>query len=526
MKQIIQAAAFALLLASAPAAASDVDFSVCDGYPVPAGGNDGTLPASQWGLIQVVLPHPEEDGIAACDRALADPALLPAFGVRRGLLLRAKAVFELILDRPGDALVSLDQADAAVGPMPATVFTGQFASANRLLRAYAEYKQGNAAAARVEMDALRKEQPHRWWFVSMASAMQVANDSDWPSVRAAMLGRALVDPAALRQAFWAALYYGDFAEALRLGPQASFSRPHGRDDDQYSGVDMRGFDLINARADLLGGIAYALAATGHADRAAATIATARAEVAPPRNHVGLSRDHARQRDTAMAKGRSNLDLWEAAIALRARAAALTPEALAQAVRDAGLGELPIVLDLVGQLKPDAAAPAVLQDLRASLEKGRAHAIAAAADFRFDQLYVAMPRPGAPEGPALKPGNAEGFYVQEEAGSLYVDVSYTNERATQAGVSDLALLAAATYAESVGKDSFWVDARMLVSRTLQIYHGRVADPVEGDGSQMLLRILPANANALTPAQEPMRWRLIRARDVIAGLTPLYTTPKKH
>lgn len=527
------------LLAAAPAAAAEIDFRVCDGYPAPAGGADGTQQTWLWGLIDDAQPKAvshEEAAIAACDRALADPLLLPGYGVRRALLLRAKAVNQLILARTADALATLDQADAVRLPEP--FFAQRYAEGNRLLRAYADYRDNRLDAARAEIAAVEKGRRYAAWTMGMTYSLQLAYDHGWPQLHAAMLGQVATEPAAIGQTFWASFYYQDFDEALRLGPQISYTLPQGRKDSRIKGIDDHPYEVITRRADRDGAMAYALAATGHADQAAAAIARARADLTAARTPPGASdadpaeaRTDLQRRQMAADEGGTKIDLWEAAIALRARAATMTVETLGPAVKEAGVNKLPIMIDMIGRLKPaDPVSQSIQHRLITTLEQRRDTEMEALAKFDFDALNRALPRPGVAAGPSLKGagdglvfGDANGFYSKKEPDSPYLNIRYGNQVASQDAIDDLTLLAAATYARKAGKDSFMVDSRMLVTRTIRTIRYYGASSTSSNGAEVRLRILPLNAAELTPAQEPMRWRLIRVQDVFDQLVPLYPAP---
>lgn len=547
MKRIIWAAALvAALIGAVPAGAAEIDFRVCDGYPAPAGGGDGTNQVWLWGLIDDAQPKTvshEENAIAACDRALVDPLLRPAFSMRRALLLRSKAVFQLTLDRSADALASLDQADAVATSLPVTPFIRQFALGNQLLRTYANYKVNRLEVARAGAAAIENERRYASWFTGTIYALRLTHEHDWAQLRAAMLARAATDPTAIDQVFWACFYYGDFAEALRLGPQISFALPQGRKDNRIKGIDAHPYKVITSRADHNGAMAYAFAAMGQPERAAATITHARAELdaarMPQPTRGGTAdpaavRADAQRRAMAAEEGGQKLDLWEAAIALRARAATLTAETLGTQVTATRANQLPVVLDLISQLKPTAASEqATVGRIRATLETRRDREVSDLVRFEFEALNRSLPRPGAAAGPALKAagdgfvfGDSNGFYVKKEEGSPYLNIRYGNDIAPKSAIDDLTLLAAANYARKAGKDSFLVDGRMLVSRTIRTIHYYGGSTTSDNGAEVRLRILPINAAELTPAQEPMRWRLIRVQDVVDQLTPLYPAPVKR
>src|SRR3569623_1955318 len=91
------------LAALVPTVAAAQNFTACDGYEDPKSKGDGmTTSPLLWGLARGNADIRETpmfafnaDGVAACDRALADARLLPGYQLRRAHLLQAKAVHQI-----------------------------------------------------------------------------------------------------------------------------------------------------------------------------------------------------------------------------------------------------------------------------------------------------------------------------------------------------------------------------------------------------------------------------------------------
>jgi hypothetical protein len=517
VKRIFEGAAIAALLVALPASAEDADFRICDGYTAPLDGNDGTLKSWGWGMADTGAAGgaTSEDAVAACDRALADPRVTEAFGIRRALLLRGKAIHQMARDRNAEALATLDQADLAIGTVAPGPFTPRFANGQHLLRAYAAYRLGHIEAARSDLAVIDKAFVYNSGMTVTALAMRLSFERDWPQVRRALAAGVPINPARINQLFWAALNYGDFAEALRLGPQISFTLPRGRNDSEIEGIEDRPYDVIEVRADYAGARAYAFAALGQAEPAKAEIARARQDSA-----VAARRLH--QPGAAEARAMAKLSLWEAAIALRSRAQAMDAGALAAAIKEANLGQLPVAIDLFAQLKPSDTGQATARSLVADLEAQRTTEMRAAATFNFADMIRALPEPKPATGPGLFrvgsiANSSGGFYAKDEPNSPYLGVRYGNPSQPPTAIQDLGLLTVAYYVRKAGKDSFLIDSRLYLTRHIVKFGGQ---NMGADGDEIRFRILPVNAAELRPEDESVRWRLIRVQDVEDQFRPLY------
>ena len=94
-------------------------------------------------------------------------------------------------------------------------------------------------------------------------------------------------------------------------------------------------------------------------------------------------------------------------------------------------------------------------------------------------------------------------------------------ANRATIEELVLLAAAQQTSKAGKDSFLIDSRLFVERSLTTYgmYG-INYGTSNNGYEARVRILPVNGGELPPGLEHSRWRLIRAADVEASLGGIY------
>jgi hypothetical protein len=152
----------AALGAATVAAAAPTPFPSCDGYPAPNRHADNMTMQGGW------LGHfagSDSDthgqdvgavGIEACSAALEDPALLPAYWMRRVNLLRARAIHRLAEGDAAGALADIDLAEAAVRPDADIYYRRSLGVDLKVVRAYALALQGDRPKAEaMAMEAFR-----------------------------------------------------------------------------------------------------------------------------------------------------------------------------------------------------------------------------------------------------------------------------------------------------------------------------------------------------------------------------------
>jgi hypothetical protein len=549
---LIGVAALAVVT-GAPAAASPDDFRICDGYSAPTGKIDGMTKGTWlWGLAsrsedirrgQTVFGA---RAIPACDAALADPLLLPRYWLRRAHLLQAKATHQLDAGDAVGALVSLAASDAAE-PAKDLFFERSVMIGNRALRAIADFKLGKKDEALVELGAMETARPYAAILRQLALSIRIANENDREVQRRLIRENARLSPGGFARLFWLQMAYSDFLGAAEIGQDVSFDLPRGRGDWQIEGLEDRKYEAIEKRADAAGARAYALAAIGKIDASRAAIAAAESDLAeimaplPPLapgdkyKKSQIASQH-RQLDAGRAAS-SKLDNWRALIALRARAGTLTIQTLRAEV-DPRQPETQIVLpDLLGQIKIESPADTAVRDeVVKRIYRGIDAALAKDDTLTISELVELLPRPetesmvptfsGTGDGFFL--GDQNGFYVKREADSKYLNIRYGGLLTNRATIEELAMLAAAQQARKAGKDSFLVDSRMFVERTLTTYgmYG-INYGTSNNGYEARMRILSVNATELPLDLEYSRWRLIRVDDVEAALSGIYrrATPKR-
>jgi len=287
MKRHILGTALAGLLLSSPAAvqASDsLDFSGCDGLRKPKGKDDGmrgaaTISAYSW----LSGPGASPSGkIAACDRALSNPKLLPHQKLRRAHLLRARAAAYLDMKSPDKALADLDAAEAELTGQADDVFYRRSMGVSlMLLRAVAEADRGDfqrAGALAREAAALR---PYAIQVQLTAAMLQHAARPIGDSAASPWDPILRLDPSAASMVVAREAEIGNFGRVAELADRFEIGLPGAS--SVTAGVlvqpviDMKAFQAASTTLS----IAYAQATLGHTDAARERLAKLDAYFAAP-----------------------------------------------------------------------------------------------------------------------------------------------------------------------------------------------------------------------------------------------------
>lgn len=542
----------ALLAASAaPGAALAQDFTACDGYDTPKSKGDGMTTAPLlWGLasgnadIRSGHVAPGAAGVVACDTALKDPKLLPAYLLRRAHLLQAKALHQIASGAPADALATLEQSDATGAALDGPYFRDSLGLGNRAVRAFALIALDRKAEAVKEIEAIEAMRPYAPSVTALTEMLRLKLDNSLAAQMALLKKRAVRDPAPLLNYFLVAIEAGKLEEVAAIGGSLSFDLPRSKGGWSVEGDSDLQYELISGRADIMGGYAYALAATGKGERAAAVIAEARRQLTeamtpPPPPAPGykwsksVTADYSR-RSTEGGAGNVALDGWEKAIALRPKLVTMNPEDALAALRTLPRG-MPVVADLLAQVPTRTP-----QDAEA--KKGALAKIYGAIETRrlarlhldLTDLQALLPRP---ETAAMQPRfkhAGDGYFLSDngfsrrkldDAGNW--TVRFTHDLASRATVEELAMLSAATLAKKEGYDALLIQSRRTLTRTMHVtttmYYVAVRSRDVPSGNEALLNVLLVKGGALPDSYRDAGWRLLNADTVIADLAPKYQQP---
>lgn len=546
MKTTYSALAAAWLLATGPAMAAGADFQTCDGYPAPTAKGDGmTTSTFLFGLASqnedIRRSRAVEMGVPAvdaCERALSDPLLLPAFQLRRAHLLQAKALYQIASGTPQTALETLAASDAIGATIAGNGFRDSLAIGNRAVRAYALTDLGRTAEALGEADAVEAARPYAHSIVALANIVRLHLDSTLDAQLALLKRQAPLFPNGLLGFFDLALDANRLTEVAEIGDDLTFELPRTRGGWTVEGEEALQYQLIAARAEIAGAHAYALAATGKPDAAATVIAAARqdldeAMVPPPAPPPGkkLSRRLVADFDSRSTQGRLGveaLDIWTRLISLRKDAAGMAPQPFFDVLKTFPKGRVPVIIDLVTQLRiadarDDAARQSFLSEIRSTINRRRLSDIRSSPS----DLREALPRP---ETAAMQPRfklAGDGYFLSDNGFSRRrMDdadkwtIRFTHHLASAATVEELALLSAAKQAERDGYDGLLVlTSRTLVrtTRMISYWSGTSELPAGREGQ---LTVLFVRQGALPQAYRDRGWRLLKTGEIIAALSARY------
>jgi hypothetical protein len=539
-------AAGALVAAPAMAERNPDKFLTCDGYAAPTRKGDGITKGSWlFGLASTSSDFRRSEvglgtaGAEACERALADPLLQPQFSLRRAHLQQGKAIHLLAAGESQKALAALQESDATGAGGEARLFAESVGIGNRALRAWALIQMWKRDEARVELDAIDRQRPQAATLHGLARDIRMEIDPGLDAYLGALRKAAPLEPRFLPVLFNIAIVYGRFEEAVALYPQIEFDLPRNHGGWRLLGTESLKYDLIAERARFAGAMHYALRALGRADRAAALLAEARADVQdatqpPERDQDGrISKSRQKDYDSRLAaagKANATLDGWEKAAELRREAVETSLEAVAPRLAVVLGRDYPVMLDVIrsgktANAQEKEAVDKVAATVEAEIDKGRREL----GNFSLAKLVEQLPRPETADNtPRFKSGG-DGYFLSDNGfhvskGEDGLRIRFVSATASPAMVEELAMLAAAQQARAAGKDGFIIQSRNFAQRTLRQYGYMSSYHTDiPSGYEVELRILPVSARALPPALEGSRWRLIEAQPILDALQAKYAAP---
>jgi hypothetical protein len=209
-------------------------FPSCDGYAAPNRTADEVtahVGMGPPGLISALLYRPRVNGaspdtkalelgavgVDACDAALADPALLPTYWLRKVNLLRARAVNDLAAGDFAAALSDVDRAKAAAEDRNDPYYARSLGISLDLIRAYALRKSGRADEA-IELAMRTWSQRPYDLQVGWASLAAMGPSAPRADVKRVLMRVAALQPSAINNAFLKVIVAdGSDAEAAYAG---------------------------------------------------------------------------------------------------------------------------------------------------------------------------------------------------------------------------------------------------------------------------------------------------------------------
>ena len=223
-----------LALAASAQAGDKQDFTACDGRAHPGKQADGmrgepSRSSYSFGGSFVGSGFGGFGGrgtVAACDRALASPRLLPGQTLRRGHLLRARAAAHLQSGDSAKALADLDLAQAAVGAGAKDRFYKRSMGVSLdLLRAIAHAQAGDGARAVALAQAAMAQRRYSSQVQQLGAEIVHAAGADNGGAKADWSMAMRLDPSAAASVLMREADAGNYREVLALRPGVPLNWP-------------------------------------------------------------------------------------------------------------------------------------------------------------------------------------------------------------------------------------------------------------------------------------------------------------
>lgn len=479
-----------------------------------------------------LIPTANSARIAACDRALADPAGEEAAWERQAILLHHRAVWYFASGQNSEALASLDQSDAAAAGQASLVFDGSIGLANMMLRALLLDRTNRQDEAVALIERARAIRPYSLGLQKTLDRFELNITGEIEQLLPMSQRHLSADAAVAESLFYQHFLNGNLTDAAAAAELVRFGRPTLIGGWTLDAKDPELEDL-ESEISVLYALAYVRAALR--DPAGSEAAFARVEQRLT-NYVGPQPVPTPERRTVRP---AVLQAWQARVgtADRLRQPAAHWRAAIEMRAEVERGAGPEVYDKP-RYQPVRNLMAATDILRVAAQTNPAEAA------EILQLLRNQTEPGLRERIALTPSQAiallpeaetlstyprfgragDGIMINREAGYSQAPVRDGDIRTIRFGTltgsaataDELVILAAATYAQREGVDSFLIVGRHLLQRrtTITGYFGGRSDTDSGSEGAVLAVLV--DSNAVPPQWEAHRSRLIRVADVMATL----------
>ena len=542
LKKLITAVAGAIVLTAVPGAVQANDFVNCDGFSAPDKKIDGmTRETLLLGLATGKVDKRAKDtvlslnGMKACERALADPALQPSFWMRRANLEQARALHALAVNREDAATEALAASDAAGANDP--YFRGSLGLGNHAIRALMAIRKGQNDAALAEIAELERVRPWSASTLKVAERLRYMID---PVVGIARMRQNLpAIPETALFLYWNNFLSGDYEAALRDAPMVSWEPPERRGQWTYAGEERAELEKFGLRADFFGSRAFALTLAGRTAEAQALLAEITAELdeamaVPPDRAPGKPAKKAdmqewRTRLPAVQAARTQLQLWKDVPAFIEGVPAMAPDKVMDAFNTSPFRKLPIfpaVMDRINLVSPEdvKGRDQIYSEFRKEVQSVQLRVLT----MSVQDLAGDLPRHLTEKMMPVMKKAGDGYFLSDTGlskarmgkGDVWT-IRFEHRYAPMHLVEEMAMYGAALTAIDQGKDSMAVLARRsaTLSTTNVSYYGRVGS-TRASGYEAQLRVHffdSGNPPAELVGMEPLT---VRAADVVAVMSERY------
>jgi hypothetical protein len=530
--------AVAVLLAVPQPALADA-FESCDGFVPPTKKTDGMTEGTwMFGLAKATVDLRAADvrlgekGIDACDRAIADPRLLPEQWLRRAHLQQAKALHAIQAGKPELALEAAGQSDESGKADP--YFAVSLGLGNQAIRALALGGLGRKDEA---LAAVAKVNAARPWSASirrLTTLLQYRIDA--PTADATFRSNVPLVPENARLLYWDAFMHARYGEAITHAPVMTWDLPKTRGGWTMEGEAQRQLETIKERAELAGALAFAMTMEGRTDEAALVLQEADADLAeamalPPQRANGKPPKKSdmqawQTRQPFAEAGKRQLDLWRTAAEFVTGIPARDPDEAFATFANGPFADLPIFPAVMARLNlttPDqiASREAAVKEFEAQLAREKNEAMA----LTTQQLADLLPRRLTAKMMPVMKAAGDGYFLSDTGLSRAQEgktdiwtVRFVHKTAPIHVVEELAMYGAALTAVREGKDSIVVLSRRSaeLSTTIVSYYGGAGDTY-ASGYEAQLRVRLVNAAALPPELAGMEYRVLPASAIVDDMS---------
>jgi hypothetical protein len=522
--------------------AAKADFETCDGLRAPGSKGDGmeSAPSDFYGF-RGRIPTNWTAQIAACNRALADPKLLPTQTLRKVNLLRARALGYFGSGDHDKALVEIDSAEVAGATLAADpLYARSMAISLALTRAAIWTAKGDVIKATGFARLASDARPYSNRVQSVVTSILRQNRIDGLGGASPFARLLPLAPESVSDQFSYLISNSRFDLAVKQFPRLKTEFP------KIDGSVLFSNNFSLPEEKLLKSLivslesAYAFAATGDATRAKAILADTRTKfgeaIKPVVNPEGVVQPASRlegplknfvEQWSMLIEGRIAVNEKRPTDALKAIVGQAVP------VSSAGLDLLTTLRTALPEAqRPLAPDPEALATKLAEQRKVDAinvealqRALPAAETSNKIADYKKSSKPLLSKlllvGKAYAP---DGFRSKVDAATGIATVEYLGAQASATVVEELTLLHAADLARKQGKAGFLIVARRDFSRTLTTTRGYSSIPISsrpaGFKTEMDVQFVDPTNIPLALASEADR--VLLAEKVYTNLAPIYIT----
>lgn len=457
--------------------------------------------------------------------------------VRDDALTYSSCAYDLLRSGTFDvALEALAQSDRIGSERNDPLFEGSIAVRNAMMRAFALNRLNRRDEAVAEIARIRGQR--RYSLIVQWGLDRLLASFDGSLARFIELANARVPdhPDLLRSLFLVEVARGNMTAALPYAEAMTLENP--RPIGGWTVDSERPVRQIAELTELNAVRAYVFAANGRGDLSRAMLNDIDRDIADyvgPRPVAEQGRTVPRRTmdawEVRAGTGRQMeavIDRWKRAIAARARLTTGNPMTFQQIQRDfPGALETSAAIDLARRLS--ISEPGEQEAREAALRRIEDNLTRGLVDVNVQELASLLPEVETLDryprfgraGDGILIGRDRGFSQAEEAGTNIRTIRFGTVTGTNATADELVMLAAATYAQRDGFDSFILLSRRNLERRMQIIGGYGGGSVQDHGSEGQARLVMLNSASLPPEWAAQRHRLIMASDVLAAISPRQT-----